>query len=424
MTEHRVFIHLPFQSPIPEEQIDVDEKWIRKKIGRVMRFPVQSLTNQTDQRFQALVTFEQEWEDIVKDELTLYPLLPDHIQFVPHQQIEQIPVQFQHHTPYYLFIRLDEQILLHKSVVAQLLKYQPRDPNEVLMYEKGYLYDARKMRMAKVQSAAAPFYIRVLFAEDQLKKVFDSQPDEERAFRTSLPGRYFTRVSYRGNDPWIKQVPCEDRINPSRVMTKLERFVGPQDFRDIQVRKTDKKVETVVNPTCFPEVGNGRQGVVYRISPRKCVKIYDSRKQAMKEIKSYIMAQGSSITPKIHEFGSRYMLMEYLDGKNLNKYLREKGKISRSMTRKILKLLKKMKKSGFVDRDPRLRHIFITRRGKLKVIDLVNVYKRKRKYPIRMIKDLSKIGLDRAFLKKVRKLEPDTYKRWKKELKKQTSSKK
>ena len=73
------------------------------------------------------------------------------------------------------------------------------------------------------------------------------------------------------------------------------------------------------------------------------------------------------------EDGIYFMVMEYVDGKNLKDYIREKGSLSASetikITRQIAEALEQAHAAGVVHRDIKPQNILFSREGKIKVTD-------------------------------------------------------
>ncbi len=71
--------------------------------------------------------------------------------------------------------------------------------------------------------------------------------------------------------------------------------------------------------------------------------------------------------------GTYYMVMEYVDGKNLKEYIREKGSLpvdkAVRITRQIAEALKQAHKAGVVHRDIKPQNILFSSEGKVKVTD-------------------------------------------------------
>ncbi len=73
------------------------------------------------------------------------------------------------------------------------------------------------------------------------------------------------------------------------------------------------------------------------------------------------------------EDGTYFMVMEYVDGKNLKEYIREKEKLSASeaikITRQIAEALEQAHAAGVIHRDIKPQNILFSREGKVKVTD-------------------------------------------------------
>ncbi|RFU64582.1 hypothetical protein [Bacillus sp. V59.32b] len=89
-----------------------------------------------------------------------------------------------------------------------------------------------------------------------------------------------------------------------------------QDFRKINVTKGEHGVE-VENPTNYPLIGKGVQGAVFKLSRRRCVKIFSGMNAAKKEADAMRQGQDSYLMPRIFEVGDNYIVMEYVDGPSL-----------------------------------------------------------------------------------------------------------
>ncbi|MBP1155878.1 MULTISPECIES: kinase [unclassified Paenibacillus] len=161
-------------------------------------------------------------------------------------------------------------------------------------------------------------------------------------------------------------------------------------------------------------IGEGKQGRVFRISPNCCIKVYSEKRHAERERKAYQAAQGSPIIPKLHEYGSNYIIIDYVQGPTLKQYLKEKGYISKSITEQILSLLKEQERLGFTRIDAAVRHIFITEDMNLKLIDLTNCYQHTSSAPRMLLKSLNNMGFLHSFLEHVKGLDPTLYSKWKK----------
>lgn len=189
-----------------------------------------------------------------------------------------------------------------------------------------------------------------------------------------------------------------------------------EDFKSIRViREGENQVEVVHNPTSYPLIGKGKQGAVFRIAPDKCVKIFADPIKVIKEKEAYKATEGSNIVPKLFEVGENYLVLEYIEGPNLQEYLASEGKLTEDITRKILDLLQEMKRLKFIRVDARLKHIYLTKEGVLKVIDHANSFKLKErpKRPELLMIRLNRLGLLSEFLEQVKHIDQESYEEWK-----------
>jgi predicted Ser/Thr protein kinase len=185
------------------------------------------------------------------------------------------------------------------------------------------------------------------------------------------------------------------------------------DFKKIKVVHGPSIALLVDNPTDLKFVDKGAHGAVFKLSEKKCVKIYADNHNAEKEAKTYQMGQGSEIVPKLYEVGDNYIIIEFIEGISLWKYLSKKKEISFEITKKIILLLKEMKRLGFTRIDSSLRHIMITQDERLKAIDLVYAYVRTDVKPVKVFSELQRLGLVKQFLEHVEKIDKELFIEWK-----------
>lgn len=182
------------------------------------------------------------------------------------------------------------------------------------------------------------------------------------------------------------------------------------NFRSITV--TPGNIVKVKNPTSYPLIGKGSQGAVFRLSDRVCVKIYAREEVALREADAYKMLHSSGISPELYETGPNYIIMEYFRAGSLEDYLKSGGNLTEALTLKLLSLLADIKLLGFPRVDWPLRHIFIAKNGRLKVIDPVHALKSKKRRPTQLFKDLASLKLLGRFAGHLRKLNNELYLDW------------
>lgn len=188
------------------------------------------------------------------------------------------------------------------------------------------------------------------------------------------------------------------------------------DFRNITVLHGGSgngvKIDSAITQTL---IGKGHQGAVYRVSEDQCVKIYGKIEHATLEKNVLLSSQHLSFIPKVFETGPNYILMEYLSGPDLNTFLKKQSVLSEIITRQLLYILKKMKKSGFKQIDAPLRHIIITNHG-FKLVDHVYSFSRDQKIPLELFKNLEERNFLDTFLEQVKAIDSNTYAKWKKKI--------
>lgn len=185
-----------------------------------------------------------------------------------------------------------------------------------------------------------------------------------------------------------------------------------QNFSSITVERNQNNTVKVNNPTNYKLIGQGAQGAVFKLSPDRCIKIYACEKYAKREYNAYKAAEFSSIIPQMYEAGPNYMIMEYIDTLSLEDCCKERGSISLAETKLILRALREMERLGFTRIDCAARHIYITKQGKIKIIDLMNAYRIRQAVPKMLLGDLRRIGVLESFLDNVKKIDNSLYMEW------------
>jgi predicted Ser/Thr protein kinase len=158
-------------------------------------------------------------------------------------------------------------------------------------------------------------------------------------------------------------------------------------------------------------IGQGRQGAVYRVDEEKCVKIYGNQSHFVKEREVLQACQHLPFIPKVYETGPNYILMEYLNGPDLNAFLKRQSTLAEEVTKNLLAILVAMKKFGFKRIDAPLRHVFITNQG-FKLVDHVYSFSKKQDRPLELFRNLHERDFLDSFLEQVKAIDPMTYAEW------------
>ena len=187
------------------------------------------------------------------------------------------------------------------------------------------------------------------------------------------------------------------------------------DFREVAVRSggSGKGVKVESNVP-LPLIGKGHQGAVFRISEDKVVKLYGKEHQCEQEKEVLLSCQDLSFIPTVYETGPNYVVMEFLDGPDLNSFLKTQMELPKEVTKELLHILKQMKERGFKLIDAPLRHVFITKNG-YKMVDHVFAFTREQNRPLELFQNLYERGFLDDFLTQVKELDPKLHAEWTKE---------
>ncbi|AOR24922.1 hypothetical protein BGI42_07160 [Clostridium taeniosporum] len=123
------------------------------------------------------------------------------------------------------------------------------------------------------------------------------------------------------------------------------------------------------------------------------------------------MAQTDSHFPKLYLFGEDYIIREYIDGIELDKYLSSHF-LTEDLSNKIIEIYEAMNLVGYTRLDAAPFHIFLTSSNEIKLIDTARAMKKKTRYPYLIIKTLQKLGYKEQFLDFVKTNRPDIYRKW------------
>lgn len=158
-------------------------------------------------------------------------------------------------------------------------------------------------------------------------------------------------------------------------------------------------------------IGKGIHGKVYKIDSKTCIKIFNKEEFFEKELQTLKMAQGNAHFPELYCFGNKYIVREFIDGIELDNYLKA-NPLTLDISGKLICLYEAMYKVGFSRLDTIIFHIFITKDGNLRLIDTARVMKKKSSYPKILLDGLKKLGYKETFLSHVKELRFDLYQKW------------
>ncbi|OCA83033.1 hypothetical protein A8F94_17975 [Bacillus sp. FJAT-27225] len=150
------------------------------------------------------------------------------------------------------------------------------------------------------------------------------------------------------------------------------------------------KVTVLKQDASLKVVGAGRSAYVFKIGgTNKVLKVYypSHAYLAQEEAEIYNRLEGLSAYPKLHESGSNYIVIDYIDGNTLFDCLVKGIPINGGKLAEIDEALTKARYRGLNPSDIHLKNIFITLGGNIKIIDVARFRQAKQ---CRQWKDLKK----------------------------------
>jgi predicted Ser/Thr protein kinase len=151
-------------------------------------------------------------------------------------------------------------------------------------------------------------------------------------------------------------------------------------------------------------LGEGHNGVVYELPNKKAIKIFLRKKVCNDEGNILAKTNGSKYFPYLYKKGKYYVIRDLVEGKRLDKHIKQNG-LSERLIRNIYELLLEFKRLKFKKLDVRCKDIYVSDSEKLMIIDPKKAYSRKIDYPRHLMKGLNKIGALEDFLKGIRKID-------------------
>ncbi|EHJ01851.1 hypothetical protein CDLVIII_5369 [Clostridium sp. DL-VIII] len=151
-------------------------------------------------------------------------------------------------------------------------------------------------------------------------------------------------------------------------------------------------------------LGEGHNGVVYELPNRKVIKIFLRKKVCNDEGSILARTNGSKYFPYLYKKGNLYVIRDLVEGKRLDKYIKENG-LSEKLIKNIYELLGEFKKLKFKKLDVRCKDIYVSSNEKVMIIDPKKAYSKRIDYPRHLMKGLNKIGVLEDFIKGIGKID-------------------
>ncbi|WP_297428137.1 protein kinase [Clostridium sp.] len=158
-------------------------------------------------------------------------------------------------------------------------------------------------------------------------------------------------------------------------------------------------------------LGQGHNGIVYELPNKKAIKIFLKKKVCIDEGSILARTNGSQYFPKLYKRGKFYVVRDLVEGKRLDKHIKQSG-LSDKLIKNIYELLQELKKLKFKKLDIRCKDIYVSRNEKLMIIDPKKAYSRKVDYPRHLMKGLNKIDVLEEFFEGIKKIDPKTAVTW------------
>lgn len=208
----------------------LEKDWVDDRIEKFMKFSLRSLKLQTNQDFLTLVQYDPLSEENVKQALEKYDKLPENIQFVIPKG-NPILKHLEGYDTLYL-IRLDSDDAYHKSFIQQLHVYQPKADTEVIINQKGYLYDTIRNRLAHIFYESPQFYTFIYKVPEYLSGKRYTLPGDHAGAITLkheiLDKRNFLNIVHSSNVlKTSRHIPYKDIIrNSEEVRAIVKEYLG------------------------------------------------------------------------------------------------------------------------------------------------------------------------------------------------------
>lgn len=158
-------------------------------------------------------------------------------------------------------------------------------------------------------------------------------------------------------------------------------------------------------------LGQGNNGIVYKLPDNKAIKIFLTKKVCNDEGGILARTNGSKYFPRLYKRGKLYVIRDMVEGERLDKYIKENG-LSKRLIKNIYELLLEFKKLKFTKLDTRCKDIFVSDNEKLMIIDPKKAYSKKVNYPRHLMKGLDKIGVLDQFIKGISEIDEKKALKW------------
>jgi hypothetical protein len=157
----------------------LSKEWIDYRISIFMKYTCESLKNQSNQNFTAIINYDESSEVLIKDALSQYPKLPNNIIFNSSKGGISLDNLIRGYDYLYL-TRLDCDDMYHPSFIQQLFDIEHDENLECIINQEGYIYDCLNDRLGIWYYVSPPFYTLIYKVDDFLKGLRHNIPNGHR----------------------------------------------------------------------------------------------------------------------------------------------------------------------------------------------------------------------------------------------------
>lgn len=172
----------------------------------------------------------------------------------------------------------------------------------------------------------------------------------------------------------------------------------------------DEKTEALFREAVF--LGQGNNGIVYKLPENKVIKIFVEEKVFNDEATILSKTNGSKFFPKLYKIGKYYIVREMVEGVQLDKYIKKHG-LTRELTKNIYKIIKEFKRLEFSKIDTRCKDLYVGKDEKIMLIDPKKCFDRNVNFPRHLMKGFLKLEVLDEFLKYIGEFDKKKSREWK-----------
>lgn len=180
-----------------------EKEWIAERMKILQHYTLRSLRNQENQNFIAYIEYDHRTRNLIFDELSKYPPLPNNIFFV--ENADRYIYKEIRNYRFLFLVRLDSDDMYCKGFINTLMNYSLNTRVMALICQQGYIYDIKNKRLGIYLADSPPFYVLIYKAVDYLKgrryRLPNGHPDVIKLQHKFLPAfSYMVTVHDRNSE--------------------------------------------------------------------------------------------------------------------------------------------------------------------------------------------------------------------------------